>query len=51
MHVTEGYIRGVRKLAGLKRSPDTATAVDLRRFLLHIVETGIRATDLRWHSR
>jgi site-specific recombinase XerD len=36
-----GYIRAVRKLAGfLKRSPDTASAEDLRRFQLHLVDQG-----------
>jgi site-specific recombinase XerD len=36
-----GYIRAVRKLAAfLERSPDTATAEDLRRFQLHLVESG-----------
>jgi site-specific recombinase XerD len=36
-----GYIRAVRKLAGfLGRSPDTATIEDLRRFQLHMVDTG-----------
>jgi len=35
------YIRGVRRLtAFLKRPPDTATAEDLRAFLLHMVNTG-----------
>ena len=35
------YIRAVRRLtAFLKRSPDTATAEDLRRFQLHMVDTG-----------
>lgn len=35
------YIRAVRRLAAfLKRSPDTATADDLRTFQLHMVETG-----------
>ena len=36
-----GYLRAVRKLAAfLKRSPDTATAEDLRRFQLHLVDAG-----------
>ena len=36
-----GYIRAVCKLAGfLGRSPDTATVEDLRRFQLHMVDTG-----------
>jgi integrase/recombinase XerD len=35
------YVRAVRKLAGfLGRSPDTATAEDLRRFQLHLVDQG-----------
>ena len=37
----ENYIRAVRKLAAfLKRSPDTATVEDLRRFQLHLVDAG-----------
>jgi integrase/recombinase XerD len=37
------YIRSVRNLAAfLSRSPDTATAEDLRRFQLHLTETRIR---------
>lgn len=40
-HTQEGYIRAVRKLtAYLGRSPHTATAEDLRRFQLHLVDTG-----------
>ena len=40
-HTQEGYIRAVRKLATfLGRSPHTATAEDLRRFQLHLVDTG-----------
>lgn len=36
-----GYIRAVRQLAAfLKRSPDTATVEDLRRFQLHLVDRG-----------
>ena len=36
-----GYIRAVKRLAGyLRRSPDTATAEDLRRFQLHLVDQG-----------
>src|SRR6478735_12635461 len=35
------YIRAVRRLAAfLKRSPDTATAEDLRAFQLYMVDTG-----------
>jgi len=37
------YIRAVKKLAAfLKRSPDTATADDLRAFQVHLSETGAR---------
>lgn len=40
-HTQEGYIRAVRKLSDfLGRSPHTATAEDLRRFQLHLVDTG-----------
>lgn len=36
-----GYIRAVRRFAAyLKRSPDTATAEELRSFQLHMVDTG-----------
>jgi site-specific recombinase XerD len=42
-----GYIRAVRRLAAfLKRSPDTATADDLRRFQLHMVDTGTSPTTI-----
>ncbi len=38
------YIRHVKSFtAFLGRSPDTATAEDLRRFQLHQTETGVRA--------
>ena len=34
-----GYLRAVRQLAAfLRRSPDTATVEDLRRFQLHLVD-------------
>ena len=37
----QAYIRAVLKLSAyLKRSPDTATAEDLRNFQLHLVDTG-----------
>jgi integrase/recombinase XerD len=40
-HTQEGYIRAVRKLATfLARSPHTASSEDLRRFQLHLVDTG-----------
>ena len=36
-----GYLRAVRKLAAfLKASPDTASAEDLRRFQMHLVDGG-----------
>jgi integrase/recombinase XerD len=42
-----GYIRAVRRFtAYLKRSPDTATADDLRRFQLHMVDTGTSPTTI-----
>ena len=41
------YIRAVRKLAGyLRRSPDTASAEDLRRFQLHLVDIGTSAVTI-----
>ena len=37
------YIRAVKRLAAfLGRSPDTATPEELRRFQLHLTETGVR---------
>jgi site-specific recombinase XerD len=37
-----GHIRSCKKFAAfLKRSPDTATAEDIRRFQLHLSETGV----------
>jgi integrase/recombinase XerD len=43
----EGYIRGVCRLAKyLGRSPQTATAEDLRRFQLHLVEAGVSPITL-----
>ncbi|MGJ7511489.1 tyrosine-type recombinase/integrase [Variovorax sp. GT1P44] len=42
-----GYIRAVRYLAAfLQRSPDTATAEDLRRFQLHLVDRGVSAITI-----
>ena len=38
----EAYIRGCKKLAAfLRRSPDTATAEDVRLFQLHLAEQGV----------
>src|ERR1700681_3212367 len=37
-----GHIRSCKRFAAfLKRSPDTATAEDIRRFQLHLAETGV----------
>jgi integrase/recombinase XerD len=37
-----GHIRSCKQFAGfLKRSPDTATAEDIRQFQLHLSETGV----------
>ena len=41
------YIRAVRDLTRyLRRSPDTATVEDLRRYQLHLVDTGISSVSL-----
>jgi integrase/recombinase XerD len=41
------YIRIVRQFAGfLGRSPDTASAEDLRRYQLHLVDHGLSSTSL-----
>ena len=40
-HTQEAYVRAVRRLAAfLKRSPDAASAEDLRNFQLHLADTG-----------
>jgi integrase/recombinase XerD len=37
-----GHIRACKRFAGfLKRSPDTATLEDIRRFQLHLADTGV----------
>jgi len=42
-----GYIRAVKKLAQfLQRSPDTATAEDLRLFQKHLVEQGVSSQSI-----
>ncbi len=42
-----GYIRAVRHFAGwLRRSPDTASAEDLRRYQLHCVDRGVSPITL-----
>jgi hypothetical protein len=41
-HSQRSHIYSCKRFAAfLKRSPDTATADDTRRFQLHLVETGI----------
>ena len=43
----ESYIRAVKKLTRyLGRSPDTATAEDLRQFQLHLVTSGVSSITL-----
>ena len=43
----EGYIRGVRRFVRyLGRSPETATAEDVRLFQLHLVRAGVSATTI-----
>ena len=43
------YIRNVRAFAALVgRSPDTATAEDLRRFQLHQAQTGVRPPSINY---
>jgi len=53
-----GHIRSCRRFASfLKRSPDTATAEDIRRFQLYLAESGTsipnrnRVIDLREKHR
>jgi site-specific recombinase XerD len=47
LRTREGYIRAVRKLAKyLGRSPDTATAEELRNFQLHLVDQGVSPITL-----
>jgi hypothetical protein len=37
-----GHIRGCKRFAAfLKQSPETATALDIRRFQLHLAEAGL----------
>jgi integrase/recombinase XerD len=41
-HTQRGHIYSCRRFAAfLKRSPDTATAEDIRLFQLHLAETGM----------
>ena len=40
-HTQRSHIYSCKRFAAfLKRSPDTATADDIRRFQLHLIETG-----------
>ena len=46
-HTQDGYVRAVRKLtAFLGHAPDTATVEDLRRFQLHLVDSGTGAVTI-----
>ena len=46
-HTQDGYVRAVRKLSAfLSRTPDTATVEDLRRFQLHLVDSGTGAVTI-----
>jgi hypothetical protein len=46
-----GYIRAVRHFTGwLHRSPDTASAEDLRRYQLHCVDRGRLAHHAQRHD-
>ena len=47
-HSQKSHISSCKRFAAfLKRSPDTANAEDVRRFQLHLIETGVdRLTDL-----
>jgi integrase/recombinase XerD len=39
---TKGHVRSCKRFAAfLKRSPDTATLEDIRRFQLHLADTGV----------
>ena len=41
-HTQRGHIRSCKRFAAfLRRSPDMATAEDIRRFQLHLAETGM----------
>jgi len=43
----QGYIRAIKNFAAfLRRSPDTATFEDIRRFQLHLVESGVDTPTL-----
>src|SRR5262252_1868123 len=45
-HSQRSHIHSCRRFAAfLKRSPDTATADDVRRFQLHLVEAGVSVNN------
>src|SRR5215467_12175626 len=45
-HTQRSHIHSCRRFAAfLKRSPDTATAADVRRFQLHLVEAGLSMSN------
>jgi site-specific recombinase XerD len=45
-----GYIRAVKRLAQfLGRSPDTATAEELRRYQMHLSEKGLSGGNINSH--
>jgi len=45
-HTQRSHIHSCRRFAAfLKRSPDTATADDVRRFQLHLVESGLSISN------
>ena len=48
----QDYIRAVKNLTiFLGRSPDTATAEDLRLFQLHLTESRVRPPTINWSPR
>src|SRR5437879_6247176 len=47
----QGYIRAIKNFAAfLRRSPDTATFEDVRRFQLHLVESGVDTPHSQSHD-
>ena len=45
-HSQRSHIDSCKRFAAfLKRSPDTATADDIRRFQLHLIEAGLSITQ------
>ena len=47
-HTRRDYVRQVRSFAAfIGRSPDTATAEDLRRFQVHQTSSGVRAPSIK----